>query len=91
MPRYVVNQRYGSMRDGKQWGPWQAGLVIDLSEADAEWLNTDSPGVLSLEVEPEPEPPLAKPVETKLVETKASPKEPQKNRMNAGGGPNRAA
>jgi len=87
MPRYLVNHHYGSMRDGKQWGPWQAGLVIDLSPADVEWLNTDSPGVLSLEVEPdsEPEPPAAKP-----VEPKPSAKEPQKNRL-SGGGHNRAA
>lgn len=58
MPRYIVQHRYASMRDGDRWGPWDAGQPIDLSEADAAWVNTDSPGCLALpEPEPEPEPP----------------------------------
>lgn len=63
MPRYVVQHRYASKRDGVQWGPWDAGQPIDLREDDAAWVNLDSPGCLEIEaeappVEPEPVPDL---------------------------------
>ena len=60
MPRYVVQHRYASKRDGVQWGPWDAGQPIDLREDDAAWVNLDSPGCLALEVQV---PPPAAPVE----------------------------
>lgn len=85
MPRYVVNHRYQSRSDGRQWGPWVAGTLIDLSPADAAWLNLDSPGVVTLEPEPEPAPPAVVKVEPPVRE-----KAPAKNRM-VSGGPNRAA
>ena len=52
MPRYKVNQNYRSRRDGVDYGPWEAGGVIDLSEADADWVNRDSPGTLGPAEEP---------------------------------------
>jgi hypothetical protein len=44
--RYEVQHAYKSFRDGQQFGPWQAGETIELSEADAEWVCRDSPGCL---------------------------------------------
>lgn len=49
--QYTVNWSY---RAGK-FGPWQAGDLIDLADADAEHVNADSPGVLSI-VLPKPVP-----------------------------------
>ena len=53
--RYIVQWRYVSGFGG----PWKAGQVIEASEADAEIINRDSPGVLVADgavVVPEPEP-----------------------------------
>lgn len=47
MPRYTVNHRYHSFRDGVQYGTYEAGSEVELSEAEAEWIGIDSPGVLS--------------------------------------------
>jgi len=44
--QYEVRHAYRSSRDGQQFGPWRAGEVIELSEADADWVNRDSPGCL---------------------------------------------
>lgn len=56
MPAYTVNHGYRSYRDGIQYGPYEAGTVIELTEADAEWLNRDSPGALTpVTAEPERE------------------------------------
>jgi hypothetical protein len=44
--RYEVQHRYGSTRDGQQYGPWQAGETVELSDQDAAWVNRDSPGCL---------------------------------------------
>jgi len=63
MPGYAVNHRYGSKRDGQLFGPWEADTSVDLTEADAEWVNRDSPGTLTpLEpgVEADGEAPAAK-------------------------------
>jgi hypothetical protein len=54
MPRYVVQHGYSSWRDGVPWGRWEAGQVIDLREVDADWVNTDSPGCLAVEAQPQP-------------------------------------
>ncbi len=44
--RYEVQHSYQSFRDGQQYGPWQAGETVELSETDAEWVCRDSPGCL---------------------------------------------
>jgi hypothetical protein len=44
--RYEVRHAYRSSRDGQQYGPWAGGETIELSEADADWVNRDSPGCL---------------------------------------------
>lgn len=46
MAVFEVRHRYRSVRDGRQFGPWQAGDSIELAEADAHWVNRDSPGCL---------------------------------------------
>lgn len=46
MDRYEVQHRYGAYRDGQQIGPWAEGDQVELSLADAEWVNRDSPGCL---------------------------------------------
>lgn len=47
MPTYTVRHRYGAMRDGQRIGPWTAGMRIELDQADAEWVERDSPGALA--------------------------------------------
>lgn len=47
MARYTLNHNYRSFRDGVQYGPWAAGDEVELTDADAEWLERDSPGVLT--------------------------------------------
>lgn len=54
MARYVVQGRYGSKRDGVQYGPWTKGTEVDLSEADAGWVDRDCPGILLAVVEEPP-------------------------------------
>jgi hypothetical protein len=46
MAIYQVVHRYTARRDGETFGPWEAGDAIDLADADAEWVNRDSPGAL---------------------------------------------
>lgn len=48
MPQYVIKHAYRSARDGVALGPWAAGDTVELSEADAEWLERDSPGVVAV-------------------------------------------
>jgi hypothetical protein len=67
MPRYTVAHRYTSTRDGQRYGPWQRGETVELSEADAAWVNRDSPGALDVDPDPEPEPP---PVERNKTTTR---------------------
>jgi len=64
MPAFTVQRRYAAYRDGQQVGPWVEGDRIELEQADAEWVNRDSPGCLLAAagiVEPEPEPERQKP------------------------------
>ncbi len=51
MPRYLVNHAYRSFSDGRQFGPFTAGETVELGEAEAEWVNRDSPGCLSPEAD----------------------------------------
>ena len=62
MPRYTVAHSYSSYRDGQGFGPWPAGQVVDLAEADAAWVNRDSPGALAPGAPPEvvEDPPAAR-------------------------------
>lgn len=53
MTAFELNHAYSARRDGRQFGPWQAGEVVDLEQADAEWVERDSPGALR---QPRPEP-----------------------------------
>lgn len=45
--RYTVNHPYTASRDGRTFGPWDKGETVELDQADAEWIERDSPGVLS--------------------------------------------
>lgn len=55
MPRYLVNWRYSAYRDGVTYGPYAEGDTVELSEADAAWIDRDSPGVLAAEKQAERE------------------------------------
>lgn len=72
MASYRVNHRYGARKDGVQYGPWQPGATVDLTEAEAAWFNRDSAGVLS-PVEEAEKPPPAAPVVTTLPVADAPP------------------
>lgn len=47
MSTYELNHTYAASRDGRRFGPWAAGEVVDLDPADAEWIERDSPGALA--------------------------------------------
>lgn len=47
MGTYHVNHRYRASRDGRQFGPFEAGQTLELDDADAEWIERDSPGCLT--------------------------------------------
>lgn len=47
MAQYTVQHRYSAYRDGIRFGPWDKGDTIDLSEADADWINRDSEGCVA--------------------------------------------
>lgn len=53
MPRYAINKRYSAMYNATRLD-YTAGAEVDLPEAQADWVNRDCPGTLSL-IEPEPE------------------------------------
>ena len=55
MAEYTFGWAYTARRDGITFGPYEAGQVTELDDADAEWINRDSPGILD-QPEPEPEP-----------------------------------
>lgn len=83
MPRYQICHSYRSFRDGQSYGPWEAGGVIDLSEADADWVNRDSPGTLALPeaaVEAEPDTPVEEPAKPKTRQQR-----PARDRQQRGG------
>ena len=44
--RCVVQHNYAASRDGRRFGPWSEGDEVEVDEADVEWCNVDSPGVL---------------------------------------------
>lgn len=46
MGTYKLNGSYEAYRDGVRFGPWVKGDLVNLDEADAEWVERDSPGVL---------------------------------------------
>lgn len=46
MTEYRLNHAYEASRDGLRFGRWEAGEVVDLEPADAEWIERDSPGAL---------------------------------------------
>lgn len=48
MPTYKLNHAYEAYRDGQRFGPWAAGDTVNLDVADAEWVERDSPGALSV-------------------------------------------
>lgn len=93
MPEYLVQHAYRSARDGAEFGPWKAGEIVELTDADAEWLNRDSPGVVAVPkpaapaVELEPAP---KPEADELVESVERQQPPVRDRQ-ARGGRNRGA
>lgn len=47
MARYTVGHGYTASRDGKQLGPWAAGDEVELDDAEAAWVERDSPGALA--------------------------------------------
>jgi hypothetical protein len=63
MPEYKVQHSYASNQNGRRFGPWAEGDVIDLDTPDAEWVNRDSPDTLAGDAaEPEPVDPDVNPV-----------------------------
>jgi hypothetical protein len=52
LPKYTVNHAYRSFSDGVQYGPYEAGTVVELAETHAEWVNRDSPGCLTEAAKP---------------------------------------
>lgn len=59
MAEYKVNHHYRSRRDGRDFGPYLPDTTVELEEADADWVNRDSPGCLTAvdgEVDPDGEP-----------------------------------
>lgn len=80
MPRYTVNHAYRAFSDGVQYGPYEQGTVVELVEADAEWVNRDSPGCLT--------PVGAKPAKAEEPERQASatPNRQHKGGRNRAGG-----
>ena len=47
MSAYTLNHAYSAARDGRQFGPWEAGETVELEPVDAEWIARDSPGALT--------------------------------------------
>lgn len=72
MAAFTVNHRYYSFSDGKHYGPYEAGAVVDLDQAEAQWVNRDSPGTLTA-------------VAAKKAEDKVEQPPTQPNRAHKGG------
>ncbi|UVS81840.1 SAP domain-containing protein [Actinokineospora sp. UTMC 2448] len=49
--RYTIQHPYKAYRDGRLFGPWDQGDVVDLDDADAAWIERDSPGVFAEDVD----------------------------------------
>lgn len=47
MSLYTLTRDYAAIRDGKRFGPWKAGEVVDLTDDDAAWVERDSLGALN--------------------------------------------
>lgn len=47
MATYEFQGNYEAFRDGRRFGPWTEGDVVQLDAADAEWIERDSPGIVS--------------------------------------------
>lgn len=78
MGDYTVQHNYRSTRDGQEFGPWTAGDVVQLDQADADWVNRDSPGALTAaEPAPAPEPAPER-------QAKATPNRQQRGSRNRG-------
>lgn len=45
--KYHVNWRYASVYKNQPLGPWNAGQEVELDDETAEFVQRDSPGVLS--------------------------------------------
>lgn len=71
MPRYAVLQNYGS----GTYGPWEMGTQVELDEAEAVWVNRDSPGTLA-PVRHGQQLQLGQPVPATALEGAAEPEEP---------------
>lgn len=56
MPRYIVVHGYAANHNGRGFGPWVPGEEIELDEADAAWVDRDSPGALAEAVPAVPQP-----------------------------------
>lgn len=59
MARYTLRHGYASNHNGRTFGPWAAGDVVEFDEADAEWVERDSPGALEPEKKAERQQPPA--------------------------------
>lgn len=53
---YKLGHDYEAYRDGQRFGPWTAGGLVELDDADAEWVERDSPGALSAVKDAKPTP-----------------------------------
>lgn len=53
MGRYLARRRYSARGNDGQPLSLMSGTEVDLSEADADWVNRDSPGTLELIPEPD--------------------------------------
>lgn len=47
MARYKLGHPYSSFTGGRQFGPWAKGDEVELDDADAKWIERDSPGALA--------------------------------------------
>jgi hypothetical protein len=47
MGLYRVNHNYAAASGEKTFGPWDEGVDIEVDDADATWINTDSPDTLT--------------------------------------------
>jgi hypothetical protein len=47
MAKYKVARVYASSRDGIHYGPYTPGEEVELDQETAEWMNRDSPELLT--------------------------------------------
>lgn len=47
MPRrFKLTRDYTAVCDGRQYGPWPAGQLVELEADESAWIERDSPGAL---------------------------------------------